>query len=116
MRLRRVFGWSLRIRAAPLGPWITPAVDSSAASMCRRSISSKGASSTGGTAGATCPASSLASAASVLPERSEEHTSELQSQSKIVCRLLLEKKNKRKLLQHHAFPVSVLARTTPHYP
>src|SRR2546430_8480932 len=27
------------------------------------------------------------------PERSEEHTSELQSQSKIVCRLLLEKKN-----------------------
>src|SRR2546430_7545506 len=27
-------------------------------------------------------------------ERSEEHTSELQSQSKIVCRLLLEKKKK----------------------
>src|SRR5688572_19097754 len=27
-------------------------------------------------------------------QRSEEHTSELQSQSKIVCRLLLEKKNK----------------------
>src|SRR2546430_6853348 len=26
------------------------------------------------------------------PERSEEHTSELQSQSNIVCRLLLEKK------------------------
>src|SRR5688572_32465787 len=26
--------------------------------------------------------------------RSEEHTSELQSQSKLVCRLLLEKKNK----------------------
>src|SRR2546430_11327724 len=31
----------------------------------------------------------------VLPElRSEEHTSELQSQSNLVCRLLLEKKNK----------------------
>src|SRR2546430_9626947 len=29
------------------------------------------------------------------PERSEEHTSELQSQSNLVCRLLLEKKNKR---------------------
>src|SRR2546427_4595243 len=28
------------------------------------------------------------------PERSEEHTSELQSQSNIVCRLLLEKKKK----------------------
>src|SRR2546430_17433600 len=27
--------------------------------------------------------------------RSEEHTSELQSQSNIVCRLLLEKKNKQ---------------------
>src|SRR5688572_33097011 len=29
----------------------------------------------------------------VLPGRSEEHTSELQSQSNLVCRLLLEKKN-----------------------
>src|SRR2546430_13141852 len=28
------------------------------------------------------------------PARSEEHTSELQSQSKLVCRLLLEKKKK----------------------
>src|SRR5205085_9949656 len=28
-----------------------------------------------------------------LPARSEEHTSELQSQSNLVCRLLLEKKN-----------------------
>src|SRR2546430_3649997 len=33
----------------------------------------------------------------VIPEegRSEEHTSELQSQSNLVCRLLLEKKNKK---------------------
>src|SRR5688572_32083462 len=31
-----------------------------------------------------------------LSPRSEEHTSELQSQSNLVCRLLLEKKNKRK--------------------
>src|SRR5688572_31414557 len=29
-----------------------------------------------------------------VTERSEEHTSELQSQSNLVCRLLLEKKNK----------------------
>src|SRR2546427_5514403 len=29
------------------------------------------------------------------PVRSEEHTSELQSQSNLVCRLLLEKKKKR---------------------
>src|SRR5256886_4238966 len=32
--------------------------------------------------------------ARVLDERSEEHTSELQSQSNLVCRLLLEKKKK----------------------
>src|SRR5256886_6636304 len=31
--------------------------------------------------------------ASVVEQRSEEHTSELQSQSNLVCRLLLEKKN-----------------------
>src|SRR2546430_9833388 len=30
-------------------------------------------------------------------DRSEEHTSELQSQSNLVCRLLLEKKKKQKL-------------------
>src|SRR5688572_31788471 len=30
------------------------------------------------------------------PLRSEEHTSELQSQSNLVCRLLLEKKKKKK--------------------
>src|SRR2546430_13539098 len=30
-----------------------------------------------------------------LVDRSEEHTSELQSQSNLVCRLLLEKKKKR---------------------
>src|SRR5688572_32552880 len=32
-------------------------------------------------------------------ERSEEHTSELQSQSNLVCRLLLEKKKKNNELQ-----------------
>src|SRR3989475_4403121 len=32
--------------------------------------------------------------AAILTDRSEEHTSELQSQSNLVCRLLLEKKKK----------------------
>src|SRR2546427_7655205 len=32
----------------------------------------------------------------VRPTRSEEHTSELQSQSNLVCRLLLEKKKKKR--------------------
>src|SRR2546430_17238063 len=31
----------------------------------------------------------------ILERRSEEHTSELQSQSNLVCRLLLEKKKKK---------------------
>src|SRR2546430_13392767 len=34
--------------------------------------------------------------------RSEEHTSELQSQSNLVCRLLLEKKKKAKKVYHSA--------------
>src|SRR2546427_8826095 len=34
-------------------------------------------------------------------ERSEEHTSELQSQSNLVCRLLLEKKKKRKKQKYY---------------
>src|SRR3989441_9356127 len=33
--------------------------------------------------------------------RSEEHTSELQSLAYLVCRLLLEKKNKLQHIQHH---------------
>src|SRR2546430_14593720 len=36
--------------------------------------------------------SSISAMASTLAKRSEEHTSELQSQSNLVCRLLLEKK------------------------
>src|SRR2546427_8637039 len=34
-------------------------------------------------------------------ERSEEHTSELQSQSNLVCRLLLEKKKKKTIRTTH---------------
>src|SRR5688572_32541583 len=34
-----------------------------------------------------------------MPERSEEHTSELQSQSNLVCRLLLEKKKKKQRIR-----------------
>src|SRR6266568_4459871 len=36
----------------------------------------------------------------VQPARSEEHTSELQSQFHLVCRLLLEKKKKKKIINH----------------
>src|SRR2546430_7772667 len=40
-------------------------------------------------------ANALSSSDRSQPARSEEHTSELQSQSNLVCRLLLEKKKKR---------------------
>src|SRR2546430_4600547 len=41
--------------------------------------------------------------------RSEEHTSELQSQSNLVCRLLLEKKKKKR---HKNIPVEIVTATT----
>src|SRR5688572_31059051 len=40
----------------------------------------------------TVPSGRSASTSISFPRRSEEHTSELQSQSNLVCRLLLEKK------------------------
>src|SRR2546430_8387410 len=43
----------------------------------------------------TCPARRRPSTPTVRGSRSEEHTSELQSQSNLVCRLLLEKKKKQ---------------------
>src|SRR5260221_9334363 len=63
------------------------------------------ASSAGGSAGGTAPEEALATAGgggspaatvpAVAKARSEEHTSELQSHSDLVCRLLLEKKKKK---------------------
>src|SRR2546430_7731893 len=41
--------------------------------------------------------------ASPSRSRSEEHTSELQSQSNLVCRLLLEKKKKKKYNKLHMY-------------
>src|SRR2546430_13628982 len=43
----------------------------------------------------------------VLRSRSEEHTSELQSQSNIVCRLLLEKKKHNQNRRIHPQPVTL---------
>src|SRR2546427_1203001 len=45
-------------------------------------------------------ATELADRVSII-ERSEEHTSELQSQSNLVCRLLLEKKKKKSHATSH---------------
>src|SRR2546430_7310942 len=60
----------------------------------------------------SCPSpASSASLRRLAPpsRRSEEHTSELQSQSNLVCRLLLEKKKKqrtRNLLSRRVFPIA----------
>src|SRR2546426_9186539 len=48
---------------------------------------------------------------SVRHERSEEHTSELQSPCNLVCRLLLEKKNTN--IMGHDNPTSLAPRVTP---
>src|SRR5689334_23858553 len=39
----------------------------------------------------------------IIPARSEEHTSELQSQFHLVCRLLLEKKKKKKKIKQNQY-------------
>src|SRR5688572_32373328 len=58
---------------------------------CTPAIGSQGVSSASASSGFVVRATSV---------RSEEHTSELQSQSNLVCRLLLEKKkNKRQILR-----------------
>src|SRR2546427_6675542 len=49
----------------------------------------------GGFSGTAC-GERIADSESRILVRSEEHTSELQSQSNLVCRLLLEKKKKKK--------------------
>src|SRR2546430_10181585 len=50
--------------------------------------------------------SSSASVAIPPTPRSEEHTSELQSQSNLVCRLLLEKKKSQDIQHHVITPVT----------
>src|SRR2546422_2520909 len=47
-----------------------------------------------------------------LVERSEEHTSELQSRLHLVCRLLLEKKNNTKKYTHDIYHEKAVAQRT----
>src|SRR5437588_7743134 len=61
----------------------------------------------GGTAGSF----TYSGAGSVTLNRSEEHTSELQSHSDLVCRLLLEKKNK-KITRHRPKQLSIRSTQT----
>src|SRR2546430_13729871 len=52
----------------------------------------------------------------VVTIRSEEHTSELQSQSNLVCRLLLEKKKIIESLGRIHSPITLLGHSTRHRP
>src|SRR3989440_8661710 len=49
-------------------------------------------------------------------DRSEEHTSELQSRSDLVCRLLLEKKKKRHAVEEVGQPATAAHRAPPREP
>src|ERR1041384_8880346 len=50
----------------------------------------------------------------IVDERSEEHTSELQSLAYLVCRLLLEKKIKHKVKNYEPPPGTAWARLSVH--
>src|SRR2546430_13518847 len=59
------------------------------------------------------PVQTLSRIARIQPNRSEEHTSELQSQSNLVCRLLLEKK---KRYTEHLYALELCSTIPPtHY-
>src|SRR2546422_3706075 len=75
-----------RVFAAPIHTWMRPGSRSATA----------GAAPLYGTWFIVVPVSIWNS---VAPRRSEEHTSELQSRLHLVCRLLLEKKKKKKCKQ-----------------
>src|SRR2546427_4036032 len=94
-----------RSRRQSLSEWPTwPALACWSCSACRRCSTSRdsAAVSQGALAGPsgsffqTTQARATAGRPSITNIRSEEHTSELQSQSNLVCRLLLEKKKKNK--------------------
>src|SRR5260221_8208832 len=52
----------------------------------------------------------------IHPERSEEHTSELQSHSDLVCRLLLEKKKRHPRIRRHSAHYTTPALPESHDP
>src|SRR2546430_5572963 len=65
-----------------------------------------------GVAWDSLPPAAAVSDLALPPTRSEEHTSELQSQSNLVCRLLLEKKKKNVTIVCSNTPQKQCAPTT----
>src|SRR3989475_6498208 len=62
------------------------------------------------------PNRSARSSTATTSHRSEEHTSELQSQSNLVCRLLLEKKNMNSSHSQITDALSCFQKKTPNVP
>src|SRR2546427_8575792 len=83
--------WLLATRSSTSPARAAPGPMASTATQTGTSASSS-ACTTGSTAGSTTACTAARTSAD--RRRSEEHTSELQSQSNLVCRLLLEKKKK----------------------
>src|SRR5688572_32015345 len=73
---------ALPISTFPATTWASPQTRPSTSMPCPR--------------GSSSPVPAISPTNSPGSSRSEEHTSELQSQSNLVCRLLLEKKKKKK--------------------
>src|SRR5690348_17774113 len=65
---------------------------------------------------AVSPAPGTTASESAISQRSEEHTSELQSPVHLVCRLLLEKKKKTTLNKKTTTTNSHTSHTQPHIP
>src|SRR2546427_6615208 len=89
-----------------VGGWVpSPRKDSAASVRIANEIENDDCTSSGamqfGRTWSTTTRRSVAPSA-VAAARSEEHTSELQSQSNLVCRLLLEKKKKNRVI--HIIP------------
>src|SRR3989475_4904661 len=92
-----LFPYTTLFRSSTCGRAPTAAAGSSAGT-ARRAARAAASSSTAATRGCRSAVDDLRDQTAVV--RSEEHTSELQSQSNLVCRLLLEKKKEETTLQH----------------
>src|SRR2546427_9392408 len=87
-----------------LRPWLVPGLACFAAAIAL--LASHAVAQTPAAAPRELPAKTVPVPDTVSPQmrrqRSEEHTSELQSQSNLVCRLLLEKKNNKQSTRKQA--------------
>src|SRR5438034_6133550 len=90
-----------RLRTASVRKWgrnaCSPTLTMSSGQVCRMTALRRWGSAT---APAAMRRSASRSVASLTVARSEEHTSELQSHSDLVCRLLLEKKKNEQTSRH----------------